>query len=232
MDNFISVGATIADIVVICTFIISIFAAFRKGFTILVFNLICLVITIVAVLVLCKPITTLIYDNTKVDEFFSKHIEDSIGNFLEHQLEKNGHIETEETNISKPIANKINTYIYEAKENSITNISKYVADKLSYVVISSIVVIILCIVIRLSTFLLRAVLSFITDLPIIHSIDKVGGIAYGVIRAYIIVYLLLAILSLISPLISNSGIIACINNSKICSIFYNNNLFLNILIKK
>lgn len=225
-------GATIADLIVICTFIISIFAAFKKGFTILVFNLICLIITLVAVLLLCKPVTNAVYENTGIDEFFSKHIENSIGNFLEEQIDKTGHINTSKTNIATPIAEKINTYIDEATSNSINDISKYVADQLAYIVISAIVVIVLCIVIRLATFLLRAFLYFITELPFIHSIDKVGGIGYGVLRAYIIVYLILAILSLLSPLMANTGIIACINHSKICSNFYNHNVLLNILLNK
>ena len=70
MGNFVSAGAICADIALICTFVISIFLAFRKGFTVLVFNFICLIITIIAVIALCKPITTLVYEHTKIDEFF------------------------------------------------------------------------------------------------------------------------------------------------------------------
>lgn len=224
-------GATIADIALICTFIISIFAAFRKGFTYLVFNFICLLITIFAVLILCKPLTTFVYENTNVDEFFSKHIKSTIGDFIEEQLEKNTHINTGKTNIARPIAEKINTYIDEAEDKAVNNVSTYIADKLAYIVISALVVIFLCIVIRISTIFLRAVLYFISELPFIHSIDKVGGIVYGVIRAYVIVYLILAILSLLSPLMANTGIIACINHSRFCEKFYNDNVFLNILIK-
>lgn len=231
MIDFVSVGATCADIALICTFIISIFAGFRKGFTFLVFNFICLLITLVAVLALCKPLTTFVYENTKIDEFFSKHIKDTIGDFIEEQLEKSNHINTGKTNISRPIADKINKYIDEAEDKAVTNISGYVADKLAYVVVSALVVILLCIVVRIATIFLRAVLFFITELPFIHSIDKVGGIVYGLLRAYIIVYLILAVLSLLSPLWANTGLIAAINASKFCSRFYNNNVFLKILIK-
>ena len=222
MIDFVSVGAIIVDIALVCTFIISVFAAFRRGFTVLVFNLICAVITLVAVLLLCKPLTTFVYENTGIDEFFSKHIKSSIGNFIEEQIEKNGKINTGKTQISRPIAEKINSYIEEAEEKS-KDVSQYVAEKLSYIVISAIVIIVLCIVIRISTIFLRAFLYFLTELPIIHSLDKVGGIAYGLLRAYLIVYLVLAVLSLISPLIANTGIIAAINNSRLCEKFYNNN---------
>lgn len=232
MINFVSVGAIIADIVLVCTFIISIFIGFRRGFTVLVFNLICLIIMVVAVLALCKPLTTLVYENTNVDEFFSKHIKNSIGSFIDEQIEKNGKINTGKTQIARPIADKINSYIEEAEEKgSVDDVSKYVADKLSYIAISAIVIVVLCIVIRISTIFLRAFLYFITDLPIIHSLDKIGGITYGVLRALFIVYVVLAILSLLSPVLANTGIIAAINNSSLCEKFYNNNIFLNILLK-
>ena len=232
MIDFVSVGAIIADIVLVCTFVISIFAAFRRGFTILVFNLICMLITLVAVLVFCKPLTTFVYENTGIDEIFSKHIRNSIGTFIEEQVEKNGEINTGKTQIARPIADKINSYIEDISEDSTKNVSKYVAEKLSYIVISAIVIIVICIVSRISMIFIRAFLYFITELPIIHSLDKVGGIAYGLLRAYLIVYLVLAILSLLSPLMANTGIIAAINNSRFCEKFYNNNVFLNILLKK
>jgi len=231
MIDFISIGAVVADIALICTFIISIFAAFRKGFTFLVFNFISLIITLFAVLLLCKPLTTFVYENTNIDEFFSRHIKNTIGDFIEEQIEKNGHINTGKTEIARPIADKINSYIDEAEEKAVKDVAVYVADKLAYIVISALVVIILCIVIRIATIFLRTVLYFISELPFIHSIDKVGGIIYGVLRAYTVIYLILAIFSLLSPLMANTGIIACINNSKFCEKFYNNNVLLNIFVK-
>lgn len=231
MIDFVSIGAVIADIALICTFIISIFGAFRKGFTYLVFNFICMLITIFAVLLLCRPLTNFVYEKTSIDEFFSKHIQNTIGDFIEEQIEKNGHINTGKTQISRPIADKINSYIDEAEEKAVTNVAKYIADELAYVVISAIVVIVLCIVIRITTIFLRAFLFFLSELPFIHSIDKIGAVIYGIFRAYAIVYLILAIFSLLSPIMANTGIIASINHSRFCEKFYNNNILLNMLVR-
>lgn len=231
MINFITIGSIIADIALILVFVSSITLGYRRGFTVLVFNLICLIITVIAVTTLCKPLTTFLYENTGLDEFFSKHIRNATEDFLEEQIEKNGHINTGKTNIARPIANKINTYIDEAEEKGVKNASKYIAEKLSYTAISAIVVIALCIVIRFSIVFLRAFLYFIVELPIIHSLDTVGGIIYGIIRAYFIVYVVLAVLSLLSPVLANTGIIASINHSTLCEKLYNNNVFLNIILK-
>jgi hypothetical protein len=229
MINFIQTGSIIADVIVICIFIISIFQAYKRGLTTMVFNLVCLIITLIAVLILYKPATNWVYNNTEIDEFFAKHIENTIGDFLEEQLEDKGYIDTSKTNISESIATKINDYISEAKENSIDNISGFVAEKLSYIVVSAIVIILLCIVVRLATTLLRGVLYFLSHLPIIRTFDKLGGAIYGLIRGFIVVYFILAIFSLFSPILANSGIIASIKASNICSNFYNNNVFLKIL---
>jgi len=228
MINFVNIGSVIADILVICIFILSIFQAYRRGLTSMIFNLVCLLITVIAVLILSKPITNLIYEHTNIDEFFSNHIENAIGEFIEEQIEKNGKIDTSKTNLSESIVNTINGYIQEAEEKSVTHVSKFVADKLSYFIISAIVLVVLFIVVRISTLFLKVLLYFLSHLPIIKNFDKFGGIAYGIFRAYIIIYFVLAILSLLSPLFSNIGLNAYIKASHICSKFYNNNIFLKI----
>ena len=231
MINFAVVGSLIVDFLLILIIIISIVLAERKGFSILVFNLICMVIMLVAVPVLCKPLTNLVYKNTNIDEFFSKHIKNTTEDFLEEQIEKTGHINTGKTNIARPIADKINNYIDEAEKKDVSNISKYVADKLSYVVISALVVIFICVVIRFSCVFIRVLLYFISELPIIRTLDSVGAIAYGIIRGLFIIYIVLAVLSLLSPLLANTGIIASINHSRFCEKFYNNNILLKIIVK-
>lgn len=229
MINFTNIGSIIADVLVVCAFIISIFQAYKKGLTTMVFNLACLGITIIAVLLLYKPVTNFVYEHTGIDEFFAHHIENSISEFLDEQLEDKSSIDTSKTSISETVAKKINGYVNEAKEKSIDNVAGFVAEKLSYIVISALVVIVLCIVIRLSTIILRGVLYFLSHLPIIESFDKLGGALYGLLRGYIIIYFVLAVISLASPLLANTGLTACIKASKICSIFYNNNVFLKII---
>lgn len=231
MIDFVSVGAVVVDIVFVCAFAFSILLAYRRGFTVLVFNSIGLLVILIAVMLLCKPLTTFVYENTGMDEFFSRHIKNAIQEFLDEQIEKNGHINTGKTNIARPIADKINSYIDEAEEKGVEDVSKYIAGKLSYIAISAIVVIVLFIVTRVLTMFLRTFLYFLTELPFIHSLDKVGGIVYGILRAYFVAYLILAVLSLLSPLLANTGIIAYISNSRICEKFYNDNVFLNLLLK-
>lgn len=222
------IGSIIADIAIIAILIISIFQAYKRGLTMLVFHLACLVITLIVVFILCKPITDVIFYNTGFGHFISTHIEDSIGNFIEENIKDDKLIDSKNTNLPESIVNKINDYVIEARESSSDNISKFVSDKLSYIAVSAIVVILLFIIVRIATLFLKGVLYFLSHLPLIRSFDKLGGAVYGIIRGYIIIYGILAIISLLSPLFADSGLIACIKHSNICSIFYNNNILFKI----
>ena len=60
---------------------------------------------------------------------------------------------------------------------------------------------------------------------------KTGGLIYGVIKGFLLVYLILAILSVISPLVSSWGIMNAVEDSYLGSTMYNNNIILNLIIK-
>ena len=117
----------------------------------------------------------------------------------------------------------------EAKKEGSENITRYVSDEISYIVVSAIVILGIFIFARVVSLLLKFVLEVIVSLPIFGTVNKIGGIAYGVIRAFLIVYIVLAIISLLSPTLANTEIISMIKSSHIGSIFYNDNVILNFI---
>ena len=230
MIDFLSIGGIVADIVVIAIILISISHGYRRGLSLLVYQAVALILTIILVIALCKPVTNWVVANTELDEFISKHVEtvveDTFDGINEGEL-----IELEDSNMSEAIAKKINTYIAEAKENSKGSISSYVAKNLSHFVVSGLVILGLAIIIRIASMLIRVAVSIIASLPFIKTIDKSGGFVFGLIRGFAIVYLLLAFVSLVSPLMADATLTGMIKNSNICSTLYNNNILLNMFIK-
>lgn len=232
MIDFLSIGGIIADIVVIAIILLSIAQGYRRGLSLLIYQAIALVVTIILVLVLCKPVTNWVVENTEFDEFLSTKIEEMLSSTFENiDIDAGELITTEDSNISEAIATKINTYISEAKQNAEENVSKYVANELSLFVVSGVVVLGLSIVIRIAAMFLRVVVSVLASLPIINKIDKTGGFVFGLVRGFVIVYLILAVISLISPLIADATLTAMIKNSNVCAGLYNNNILLNMFIK-
>lgn len=230
MIDFLSIGGVVADIIVIALLLISISHGYRRGLSLLIYQAVALILTIILVIALCQPVTNWIVDNTELDEFFSTHIETVLDSTFEN-MSDGELIETEESNISESIAKKINTYITEAKENATNNITGYVASNLSHFVVSGLVVLGLAIIIRIASIFIRIAISILASLPIIKTIDKSGGFVFGLIRGFAIVYLILAVISLVSPLMADSTLTGMIKNSNLCANLYNNNILLNIFVK-
>ena len=79
-------------------------------------------------------------------------------------------------------------------------------------------------------FILKSVLNLVFDLPLLHSINKIGGLGVGAIKNIVIIYVMLALIAFTSPLpfVANN-IAPKINNTIITKILYNNNLLVNVI---
>ena len=221
----------IVDIIIILIFVSSIVIAYVKGLSSVIYQLASWIITIILIFVLCRPITNVIIDNTTLDENISEKIQINLEDNFGENLEEGTSISEEDSNISNSVIDLINGYISEANEKGTENIAKYVSDEISYIAVSAIVILGIFIFARVISLILKFVLDVIVSLPIFGTVNKVGGIAYGVIRAFLIIYIVLAIISLLSPTLANTGLILAIKSSHIGSIFYNDNIILNFLQK-
>ena len=221
----------IVDIIIILIFVSSIAIAYVRGLSSVIYQLASWIITIILIFVLCRPITNVIIDNTTLDENISEKIQINLEDNFGENLEEGTSISEEDSNISNSVIDLINGYISEANEKGTENIARYVSDEISYIAFSAIVILGIFIFARVISLILKFVLDVIVSLPVFGTVNKVGGIAYGVIRAFLIIYIVLAIISLLSPTLANTGLILAIKSSHIGSIFYNDNIILNFLQK-
>lgn len=221
----------IVDIIIILIFVSSIAIAYVRGLSSVIYQLASWIITIILIFVLCRPITNVIIDNTTLDENISEKIQINLEDNFGENLEEGTSISEEDSNISNSVIDLINGYISEANEKGTENIAKYVSDEISYIAVSAIVILGIFIFARVISLILKFVLDVIVSLPVFGTVNKVGGIAYGVIRAFLIIYIVLAIISLLSPTLANTGLVLAIKSSHIGSIFYNDNIILNFLQK-
>ncbi len=127
----------------------------------------------------------------------------------------------------------INNYIVktisEAADTAKDTIVEAVATNLSITAIKIITLILLFILIRIALICIKFITNLISKLPIISSINKIGGIAYGIIEGLFIIYLALAIAMAISTMTGNTDILIYINQSNIGRIMFNNNILFKII---
>lgn len=214
----------IIDLIIVGILALCIFLGYKKGLTKCVIKILSFIIAVVVTAILFKPISNFVIQNTKVDET----IREAVINIVKNDVEETGKVK-EETNLPKAMVDYINKSVENAVNEAKNSVIEVVADNIAVIAINVGVAILLFIIIRIALIFISALSKIITDLPIIKQFDKAGGILYGLLEALIIIFVVLALISFISPVIEQTGIIVAINKSFIGSILYNNNILLKIV---
>ena len=234
----------IIDVIIIAILAICIGLGFKRGLTGSLLKIVSFILALIIAFVLFKPVSNFIIDNTNWDETLEQSIRQI---FIEETMQENNIQEqnknTENTQLSneqiqenektQSMPDVMINYINEAVENVGTEAKNAIVESTARNVATTIinigVLIALFLVSRIVLIFIKGLTQLITKLPVIKQFDKLGGIIYGLLEALVIIYVILTILSLVSPLISNSAIIQAIENSFIGSIMYNNNLLLKLI---
>lgn len=220
----------IIDIIVILIIALSVFLGYRKGLIALAVKLFAVIIALIATLILYKPISALIINNTNLDE--------NIQNVI---MEKaNNQEETNDTSSNKETANTNSknetTQATESQEGNIVEqsleekILPEVARELSINIINIGVIIILYFVIKIALHFITAIANIVAKIPIIKQFNKIGGIIYGLLRGLLLIYVILIIISFAGEINPENKLHNQINQSLLTKEMYQNNI-LNILIK-
>lgn len=214
----------IIDLIIVGILGFSVFLGYQKGLTKCVIKILSFIIAVVVAAILFKPVSNFIIEKTQIDDNIKQSVIDLVGD----DIQSDGKVK-EDSNLPKAMVNYINETVENAVEEAKDNIVPVVAEGISTTTINVGVAILLFIIVRIALIFVSALSKIITDLPIIKQFDKTGGILYGLLRALVVIFVLLALISLISPMIEQTGIIVAINKSFIGSILYNNNILLNIV---
>lgn len=212
------------DLILIALIALSTFLGYKKGLIGVAFKILSFIIAIVITLILYRPIANYIVNNTSI----SQTIENTIVEKLGTAEVKDGKIEKENTDLPNVIVNYINEQITSTVNSTKDTVVKTVAKELTIQSINLIVMVAIFIITRLLLLFAKAVLEAVSELPIIKQFNEAGGIIYGIARGILLIYIILAIISLILPMIDKTGILNLINSSILTKILYNNNLILMI----
>lgn len=195
------------DLIVLGILLISTFIGYKKGLIKVAFGLISFILAIVISILLYKPISNFIINNTQIDE----NIQQTIYTRL-----SSSDLTKEETN------NIISNYYKNAKNASMTIIS----DSISKTIVNVGCIILVFIISNIILLFFRFSGDLIAKLPLIKQFNSAGGFIYGLLKGFIIIYVILAIISLLAPIINLNNLLKIINSSIITNIMYNNNLIL------
>ena len=207
----------IVDLVILAIFIICIIIGYVRGLTGSLIKILSFVLSIVIAFILFVPISNLIINNTQIDDNLEQSIREMIiGN------------NEEEQKMPEAITDYIQQQVESASDSAKEAIADSTAREVSLTIVKAGTWIVLFIVARILLIFLKFITALIAKLPVIKQFDKLGGIIYGVIEGLIIIYVLLAIISFVSPM-TNGALTNAIEQSYVGSMMYNNNLLLKII---
>ncbi len=226
--NWVAFGGILVDLVIISMLVSSIYWGYRRGLVAVIFKILIFIISLLIVFLLYKPVSNTIMENTEVDEWLSNAIRENLEGTT---LNDGALLEPSESNFSTAVVELINSFVTEALEISNADPVGYVSLQLAKFMIRGITMLLLLFVSRFFLVFIRFFAELIAGLPFIKLFNKSGGLLYGVIKGFLSVYLILAVFSLISPLISSWGIISAIEDSTIGKKMYNDNIIVGFITK-
>ena len=201
------------DIVVIAIIALSTFIGYKQGLIKSAIKILSFFIAIIVALVLYKPVSSIIIKTTPID--------DNIKNAMIEKITPEGVKQDEEVEIPENIGLKI---IGEA-----TNTIEQIADAFAVKLIEIVTILLIYIIVKIALKFVTALTDILTKLPLLKQANKAGGIVFGIIKGVILVYTILAVVYLISPLLSKT-VPENIDKSIITKTLYNNNIILNIIV--
>lgn len=213
--------AIIIDIVIVAIIVLCLFLGYRRGLTGSLLKILSFVLAIVIAFILFKPVSNLVINHTNWDDSLKTSIEQFITEKTSTPEEKSSLPQVIVDYIDETMAQSVN----EAKEVAIKNTAQSVTN----LIVNAGVWIAVFIIARILLIFIKFITALIARLPVIKQFDKLGGILYGILEAFVILYVLLAIISFIAPMINNAEFIDALNKSFIGSMLYNNNILLKIL---
>ena len=204
--------AILIDLLLIGIIALFVLIGYKQGLVKSAIKILSFFIAVIISLILYKPISNTIIVHTSLDDNIKNIIVENVK--IEEKKEEDSNVVKD--NLSNKIIVGANNTIEEA------------ANSFAVKIIELGVILLLYLITRLVLRFISALTDLITNLPILKQINKTGGIIYGFLKGVFIIYAILGIIYLISPIISKNAF-DIIDNTIIAKEIYNNNILLTLI---
>ena len=229
--NWVAFGGVLVDLVIISIIASNAFWGYRRGLVGVIFKILTFIISMIIMFVLYKPVSNTIMEHTKIDEWLATKIEENLSGTTLEDGQLLNYDDVENNNVSRVVLEEINSFVKEALKKSTDNVITYVSTNIAIQMVRVGTMLILFMVSRCLLLFIRFLAEILANLPIIKMFNHSGGLVYGVIKGFLVTYVILGVFSIASPLIYNWGVIDAIEDSTLGSKMYNENVIIDILKK-
>lgn len=220
-------------IVIVVAFLICVIVGWAQGLFKVLVSVAGLIASMIAAFYIAPHISGYLEEHTKIDDNIAVYLSEKLHfENVEEEASKGMQVEiiqglpVSET-LKSNILDNNNSEMYEALEA--IGVYDYIAKSIAVVIMNAVVFISLVIVVRVFFITLSKIVDGITKLPIVRSIDKIGGGLLGGMKGLIFIWFFFVVLSITSTSEVSQEFIYSINHFPILKLLYDNNLLLDIV---
>ena len=202
----------IVDLIIIGILSLAVFYGYKKGLVKVAVRFCTTIIAVLAVIILCTPISNLIINATNIDETIENSVYKNVTAIVEKEKK-----EKEKGNYVQELEGKL---IEDAKNNVLQPTARNIAIN----AIRFAVIIVLFLGIKFGLIFVKALADLITKLPIVKQFDKAGGVVYGIILGFTIIFISLEVIKIAVNLNPQNVVEKPLSESYIGNILYQNNV--------
>lgn len=192
----------VVDLIIVVLILMSVLTAYKKGLVSLALGLVYFLIAIAITTVLYKPVSNFIINATSIDETIENVIYEKANNAIEEKSDGS----TQAIDL--------------AKKGMLPETARILAIN----IVTGGVIILLLVGTRIALIFAKTISNWVTSLPILKQINKAGGIAYGLLRGVLIIYIALLLIGAFSEVKPDNVLNNNIENSYIGKVMYENNI--------
>lgn len=212
----------ITDIIIIALIALGVFFGYKKGLVGILIGVASLILSIILAFVLQGPVSEYLYSTpvgTSIESKVTEFVNDTLSSENNENVDSEDNTKKENDFFSKVIEDATNSE--DTVKEASKNITMFILKGITFIGIF--------ILVRIICYILQMILNVVFDLPILHSVNKFGGMAINLVATLLKLWILLAAIQLISSVVAIDFIINLINQSYLTKLLYENNILLNIL---
>lgn len=221
------------SIIIGIVFLICVISGLWQGLFRVLVSVAGLIVSIVIAVYVAPYVSSSLEKNTQLDERLAQYISEKM-QFSEAGEETSKGIQVAIIEglplpeaMKDNILNNNNAEMYDVL--NATGVYDYIAKSIAMVILNAVVFLALVLICRIFFFFLGRAAKGLSKLPILRSIDKVGGGALGAMKGLILIWIFFLILSVTSTMEWSQSLIEEIDATPILKMLYDNNALVDIV---
>jgi len=204
----------------------------KQGLVKMVFSLVSLVLTIILTIIISPYVSDLLLEHTGL---YDAAKEKTCG-FIETMVDAMEAEAGESKTIDElPLPEAIKELLHENNNEEsysilgVDNLADYIGAYVAGIVVNAVAFIATFIVLFIAIKLLVLLLDLISKLPLINGVNKIAGVALGLVEGFIILWVLCLLVTSVAGSEFGRTLLNMIDDSAFLSFIYNNNYLMRIV---